>query len=74
MRIDRYTKVVLTVIAACLVWLSLGGPNLLPTAHAQSTPHVLIEGWVDTKAKVHYFPVDSNETSRLPVADVSGAR
>jgi hypothetical protein len=35
MRIDRYTKAVLTVIAACLVWIPLGGPNLLPVAHAQ---------------------------------------
>lgn len=70
MRIDRYTKAVLTIIAACLIWLSLGGPALLPIAQAQSTPHVLVEGWVDTKAKVHYLPGDSNETSGLPVAVV----
>ena len=35
MKIDRYTKVVLTIIAACLVWLSIGGPQLLPSARAQ---------------------------------------
>lgn len=37
MRIDAYTKAVLTVIAVCVVWLSLGGPNLLSVAHAQTT-------------------------------------
>jgi len=36
MRIDRYTKIVLTIIAACLVWLSLGGPRLLAPLHAQT--------------------------------------
>ena len=28
MRVEVYTRVVLTVIAVCLVWLSLGGPSL----------------------------------------------
>jgi hypothetical protein len=36
MRIDRYVKVVLTIIAVCLVWIALGGPQLLAPAHAQS--------------------------------------
>jgi hypothetical protein len=38
MQIDKYTKVVLTLIAVCLLWLSIGGPALLPTAHAESVP------------------------------------
>ena len=29
--------IVLTIIAACLVWLSLGGPQLLAPAHAQTS-------------------------------------
>lgn len=37
MRIDRYTKVILTIIAACLVWLSIGGTRLFPSARAQTT-------------------------------------
>lgn len=53
MRIDRYTKVVLTIIAACLLWLSVGGPALLPTAHAQANDGVLIRGWLDSKGTVH---------------------
>ncbi len=35
MGIDRYAKVLLTIIAACLLWLSLGGQQLFPSAHAQ---------------------------------------
>jgi len=38
MRIDRYTKVVLTIIAVCLVWLSVGGVQVFPPAHAQVPP------------------------------------
>ena len=35
MYVDRYTKLVLTVIAVCLVWISLGGPSLITSASAQ---------------------------------------
>ena len=71
MRIDTYTKVVLTVIAACLVWLSIGGPNLLPTAHAQSD-QVLIKGWVDVKGVVHNMPFTT--VDGMPVAVVYSTR
>jgi hypothetical protein len=37
MRTDAYTKAVLTVIAACLVWLCLN--TLTPTAAAQVDPN-----------------------------------
>ena len=43
MRIDRYTKVILTVIAACLVWLAVGGPSM-STLHAQQPPTHLYTG------------------------------
>jgi hypothetical protein len=75
MRIDRYTKVVLTIIAACLFWLSLGGPGLLPAAHAQSTTtHVLIAGWVDDKGKVHSVSTPTEGIMGLPVAVVYSTR
>ena len=35
MKTDRYTKVVLTIMPACLVWVSLNGVPT-PTAQAQS--------------------------------------
>jgi hypothetical protein len=36
MKIDAYTKAVLTVIAACLVWMCVNGAT--PTTHAQAKP------------------------------------
>ena len=44
MRIDFYTKLVLTIIAACLVWLVVGGVHE-PVAYAQrKSPPSLITG------------------------------
>jgi hypothetical protein len=40
MGIDRYTKVILTIIAACLVWLSIGGTQLFPSARAQTPVNI----------------------------------
>jgi hypothetical protein len=45
MKIDAYTKAVLTVIAACLVWISLGGPSLVTPVQAQPDGQVVIVGW-----------------------------
>jgi hypothetical protein len=57
MTVDRYTKALLTVIAACLVWLSFGGPSLLPTVSAQDQGVVLI-GWRDEGGVVRPFPAN----------------
>jgi hypothetical protein len=46
----------LTVIAVCLVWLSVGGPSLITTVHAQLGDSVLLAGWVDAKDNVVKFP------------------
>jgi hypothetical protein len=50
MRTDTYTKVVLTVIAACLVWIAAGGPTLIPRVQAQgdAVTRVRIEGWSES--------------------------
>lgn len=56
MTADRYTKMVLTVIAVCLVWLSMGGPSLLTPVSAQSDQRVLLAGWVDDKGNVRSLP------------------
>lgn len=47
MRIDAYTRIILTVIAVALVWLAVGASNLLPVAEAQdrSPQRVVIVGW-----------------------------
>ena len=50
-------------------------PNLLPTAHAQSTQRVLIAGWVDGANNVHEFHPDIAKTlNGFPVAVVSSNR
>jgi hypothetical protein len=70
MTIDRYTKVVLTVIAACLVWLSIGGPSLLAPVAAQSGyQSVLIAGWIDAAGTEHKLKANDSKglTTRLPV-------
>jgi hypothetical protein len=47
MRTDTYTKAVLTVIAACLIYLCLGRPAVFPTAQAQAQQtHVILDGWL----------------------------
>lgn len=90
MRIDFYTKFVLTVIALCLLWLSLGGGTLIPVAVAQrSQPapdkpaqivggeRVIIAGWVDHQGKIYPFEpvVGLPEVARgIPVSVVSGGR
>lgn len=88
MRIDTYTKLVLTVIALCLIWLSVGGPSLLPTVSAQSKQaryasgyeRVVIAGWVDERGDEH--PLSGAKTDAtgktsvpgVPVAVVFGGR
>ena len=59
MSVDRYTKLMLTVIAVCLVWLSLGGPSLLTPVSAQQGvqgERVILAGWVDENGNVLTFP------------------
>ena len=71
MRLDLYTKAVLTVIAACLVWISLGGPSLLVPLSAQQQSRtsgyerVLIAGWIDVNGKEHQLI--HNPASGMPV-------
>jgi hypothetical protein len=48
MKVDLYTKAVLTVIAACLVYMCFGKPTLVPALTAQAKPQpqeVVIVGW-----------------------------
>ena len=55
MAVDRYTKLVLTVIAICLVWLSAGGPSLITPVSAQADG-VLLRGWIDESGAVISVP------------------
>jgi hypothetical protein len=62
-RTDRYTKVVLTIIALCLVWIAAGGPSLVTPVDAQNgTQRVVIVGWASSK----YSPVNDDKSLPLP--------
>jgi len=69
MRIDLYTKAVLTVIALCLIWMSLGGSSLLTPVSAQSSGYdrVIISGWSDENGKEHKLTYSAQFTTGLPV-------
>ena len=68
MAIDRYTKVILTVIAVCLVWLSIGGPSLITPVRAQDKQQVILAGWISQDGKVRQLtPGASANTDSLPV-------
>ena len=59
MAVDRYTKLVLTVIAVCLIWLSLNVPSLMTPVSAQQGVQgnrVILAGWVDNKGNVLTLP------------------
>jgi len=72
MRVDLYTKAVLTIIAVCLVWISLDGPSLLIPLSAQQQSRtsgyerVLIAGWIDHTGKEHQL-TPTPLTTGLPV-------
>ncbi len=67
MRIDLYTKVILTVIATCLVYLCVGGLSLSSVAHAQrDTENVIVAGWIDADGNRHALP-HADKTHALPV-------
>ena len=70
MKIDIYTKGVLTVIAACLVYLCLGKPAITATAHAQAEPtKVVVAGWVDFNGITRSFAA-GDRGNALPVVAV----
>jgi hypothetical protein len=60
MRSDRYLRVVLTVIAACLVWICLRDVSLVQTASAESDA-------MDVRI------VDSTATLRVVIDGTPGA-
>lgn len=62
--VDRYTRVVLTVIAACLVWLCVNG--MPQRAQAQGAQPVLLAGWVDGHGRPWQL-ANGNNVAPLPV-------
>lgn len=56
MAVDRYTKLVLTVIAVCLVWLSFGGSPSTPVSAQQNGDRIFLAGWVDENGMIRKLP------------------
>lgn len=74
--IDRYTKAVLTIIAASLIWLCLASGVATTPIEAQSNApqRVIVSGWADENGYVHSFPPQkvggsSTAAAALPVRD-----
>ena len=74
--IDWYTRVILTVIAASLVWLCFSSGMAETPVQAQSNQQrVIVAGWQDEKGFVHLLPAQivggsSTTAIGLPVRDV----
>ena len=77
MKIDVYTRVMLTIIACCLVWLCLDAPFSLqaqtqgnfPQGNNPNGNRVLVAGWVDETGSVRLFPGPSPAAGNaLPVS------
>ena len=69
MRTDVYTKVMLTVIAACLIYIALGRPAIVPSVQAQSDPqHVILAGWSPSP----FGPAVALGSQPLPVDGLNG--
>jgi hypothetical protein len=68
MSTDLYTKTILTVIAACLIYLSLGRPAVLPAVQAQTEPtRVILAGW----SQAPNTPIVSLGSMPLPVGGLN---
>ena len=65
MKVDLYTRVVLTVIAACLVWLSIDRMLTMPVEAQAGTQRVMIAGWVDEQGREHKLSFYGD--TRIPV-------
>lgn len=76
MRVDLYTKSVLTVIAICLVWLCVRNASVASVAYAQGDAsgayqHVVISGWVGGDGVVRAFPAPAVAGKAAPLPVVS---
>lgn len=73
MKVDPYTRLILTVIAAALLYLCVvltpvGTPLSARQFHRDPPTHVVIEGWVDDGNLLHALPRrDSGQRGPLPL-------
>ena len=67
MKIDAYTRIVLTVIAGCLVYMVAKDLTFVPEARAQETAVVTPVNIVQIAGSPVTAPRDSNFEASLPV-------
>lgn len=67
MNIDAYTRIVLTVIAGCLVYFVARDLTLVPDARAQEAPAVTPVNIVQIAGAPVSTPRDTREEVTLPV-------
>ena len=67
MKIDAYSKIVLTVIAGCLVYMVARDLTLVPSAHAQMGPTVTDVNIVQIAGSAVTAPGNSRFEASLPV-------
>lgn len=67
MNIDAYTKIVLTVIAACLVWIVAKDVTIVAPARAQATATVTDVNIVQIGGSPVAVPADDRYVATLPV-------
>ena len=70
--VDRYTKIVLTVIAACLVWLSVRDAAILGTSQAQDVPHVIVDNKTPVPVIIGYQGEVNGSPANLVVTEKRG--
>lgn len=67
MNIDAYTKLVLTIIAACLVWIVARDVTIVAPAHAQAAAMVTDVNIVQIGGSPVAAPADDRSIATLPV-------
>ncbi len=67
MKIDAYTKIILTIIAGCLVYMVGKDLTLVPSAHAQSASPVTAVNVVEIGGSPIVPPEDGRFETSLPV-------
>ena len=67
MQIDAYTRIVLTVIAGCLLYMIGKDLNIVPSAHAQEAPAVTAVNIVEVAGAPIAAPRDTRNEVSLPV-------
>jgi hypothetical protein len=66
MRVDLYTRVVLTAIALFLGWICVDRTAI--PVHSQADTRVILAGWVDDAGNIQKLPRDSAwKTQGLPI-------